>query len=846
VTPRAFVSWFAFAALAVAQAPAAPKHAPFEVKGRAVTWDGHAIAGARVELAPLAQFDVAEVLRTAGASTAADGTFTLTVPPAAKAAGDRVVVLAAKGFASCVLRLPAELPATAAAKQPWDLGEHALAPGQRIAGRVRDAAGAPVVGARVTAVDLLSIFDGVSLREFVCAARTGPSGIFDLPGALPAGSSVRVEADGFYTAIRQPVAAGTPLEFELEPSGFLVGQVRDAAGRGIGAAGIRVIYESDTDGEVLHTDAQGGFRATVRHPGRWRVSAWTDDRTAGSGHSRVGSGPAADVTIVLPVTQRATPRKLTVQATRKGSTEGVRALRAVATWSTDLAHRREWLRFWFAERVHEQPLGVDGRATVDGPDEEGQPGAVYVVAEGCAPLLQCDVAWDEKNPTLAVELEPEASVRGVVRDAASGTPIAGARVLATQVGVDTYGFSPASQPEDDTMPRSGADGTFRIGQLGEGEWQIWAVVDGRPAAKPLPITLRGGESHEGVRVDVPLGARVAGRLVGAQLAPGCRVSLQAVAVGSGHVEMPFVTEIQLGPGGDSARSGKSLAADGSFAFEGQALGHYTLLLHLPVRARSGASLCTPIDSFRLRAAGIEREFDIAGDRARTLRGKLTFPGAATAFEHLLVVAMPAVASAWTRGWTMPGAAYGYGARTIAARDGSFALEVMPGDYHLKVVDLAMGIEVAASKAIEVGAADVQADVAVPLVQVTLELHPASGSPMATLGRIELRSQLASQRLDGTAIELDDRYDSGQGVRVPRGATSLTLALPHADIVFFARSNVASLHVGGERTVDTALGRLELSIPGDHQKKVVLEVAPPPEIPEPAADAAKDEKGGGGR
>ena len=515
--PRAVACLFAFATVAavtsfaVAQQEPAKDRAPFDVKGRAVTWDGQPIAGARVVFAPLEEIDVAEALRAPGPTTGADGSFTVTVAPAGKTAASRVVVIAAKGFASCVIGVAEERPPSADAKQPVDLGDHVLPPGQRMVGRVRDATGAPIVAARVTAVDLLQSFVGGG-GAFVCTARTNASGIFDLPCALPAGSSLEVEADGFHTARRWPVAAGTPLEFELERSGFLAGQVRDAAGNGVADASVRIAYEVDPEHDTARTDAQGNFRTTVRHPGRWRVSAWGSKATPGNGHAPAGSGPVSDLAIVLAAEAKpATQRKLTVQATRKGSTDGVRTLRAVATWGQHLGHQGPWLRHMLSSQLRDLKPSVDGRAEVDGPDEEGQPGAVLVVADGCAPLLQLDVAWDEKNPSLTVELEAEASASGIVRDAATGQPIAGALVTATQLGVEDYGFAAHQQRDDTPPPRTAADGTFRIGQLGEGEWQLHATVDGRPAAKPLTISLRAGEAFAGAKLEVPVGARVAGK-----------------------------------------------------------------------------------------------------------------------------------------------------------------------------------------------------------------------------------------------------------------------------------------------------------------------------------------------
>jgi hypothetical protein len=826
----------------LAQTPAKPAKPaqPFDVTGRAVTWDGKPIAGARVAVSTTAGPTVADLLRAEGPMTAADGTFTLHVPAAEANEDMRNLVVAAKGFAARAQFLSASAPENAAAAKPIPLGDVMLPPGQRMVGRVRDAAGQAVADALVVASDLLPEILGANENGFfVCSARTSKGGVFDLPCALPAGSTLRVEADGFFTAVRQPVAAGTPLEFELQPSGFLEGQVQNDSGKPLANARLSVTYETEPQSQQARADAQGMFRIPLRCAGRWRITAFGDSGEAGQGQSSLGDGPATGITIAMEGKAEAeAKRKFTVRAITKGSGAAVPVFRAVAMWGPQVSNQKPWLRQVLANQVNGCKPGADGTVEVAGPQDEGQPGAVYVVAEGHAPCLQADVTWDEKSPSITVELQPEASVRGVVRDAATKQPIAGAHVSAISASENgtPWAYRDASGSSD---LRSAADGSFRLGQLDEGDWLVAVVVDERPPASPQTITLKAAEARGDVVVEVPVGARVAGKFVGAPIAEGCRVSLDPVPVGASSGMYGYGQTFTNGAVDDSfspgypmqvQQPGKPLAADGSFEFTGQALAHYTLLLLVPAPPRSGATLFLPVDSFRLRAAGIQRDFDLTGDRVCEVRGKVTLSGASTPFENLVVVAEPVYVGAWMRGGDIA-----QGTRAFVGRDGAFTLPVLRGSYRVAVVDLALGATIAASKPVEVGDADAECNVDVLLTKVTIELKPAGDAKPAAIGRLEVRCVLAVQHDAGMPAVADDSYDSGRGIRIAPGTTSITLALPAGDVCVLARSNAARLRHQDDGEQGPALGKVEFAVPGDKKPVQVLEVGPPPEIKD-------DEKG----
>lgn len=816
---RLFVfSWF------VVAMPAQAAPAVVEVVGRVVTWDGQPIGGARVAIVDPRTTTTADVLRGDGPTSAADGTFRVAGARGSSVHAPRVLCVAAKGFAARQAPLPEPATGGAAAGKPLALGHLVLPPGNRIVGRVRGPAGQPVAGALVTARDLLpDLLPSSEGEAFVCSARTSEGGIFDLPCALPSGLAVTAEADGWFTVQHQPVAAGTPLEFELQPSGWIEGRVQDDKGEAVANLWVGAQYEADGEASLWPTDAAGRFRAPLRHPGRWRLHAYAEPPAMVAGHSQLGDGPASAIVLVATKPPVPVPKQMQVRAVTKGSGAAVRTFRAVSAWGELLNNGPIWLQHALAEQAAQAKPSPDGTVLVDGPSDDGQNGAVFVQAEGHAPLLQMDVAFTAEDAKLLVELQPEASLGGVVRDAVDGKPIAGAKVkVYAQSAIDSvFGYSGA-----DPGIVSAADGTFRVGQLGAGDWRLLVQVPGRPPAWPLTVALATGETKQGLVVDVPRGARLAGRIVGGAIGPGHRVSVEPVPLVGAMPMLPLWPEPEMFGGSSlagAANFGRPLAADGSFAFDGLPPGHYALRLHLPSLPRTGNALSVLVDSFRLRAAGLQRDFDTTGDQFCAIRGRLTFPGAGGAFENYVVGTVD------TQSWG--GFDVGNGTYAIAGRDGSFTLPVAAGAYRLAVFDLQLGITVAMSRPIDVRDEDVVHDLSVPLVACTVRLQAGEGAAMALVDRLEVQGQLAAQRDVGVAADFDTSYERGPGVRLPRGAMSLQLLLPPGDFMLCARSHAERLFGDQAGQSLPPLGKVEFTVAAaPPPPAIVLEIAPPPEIP----------------
>lgn len=185
-----------------------------EVAGRVLDEAGDPVAGARVRIArPGASSDPAP--------TAADGRFG---PLAAGAAGERVQLSVEHAEYAPAL-VPQEVPDLAGVHEV----EVVLRRAPRVAGRVRDAAGGPVAGARVAWT-----FDGVAGRE-PATSVSDAEGRFEVPPPpVPApGRQVFLYArHGGALAVADPrtLVPGTPVELTLRGGHAVRGLLRGPAG----------------------------------------------------------------------------------------------------------------------------------------------------------------------------------------------------------------------------------------------------------------------------------------------------------------------------------------------------------------------------------------------------------------------------------------------------------------------------------------------------------------------------------------------------------------------------------------------------------------------------------------
>ena len=864
---------FGWPCLLAQQSAVAESKPPQQVRlrGRVVTADGDAVVGAGLRFARAASLVTADVLQQPTAVTDAEGRYQLDVEaPRAPEPGRSdgadalgmpppLLLVAAKGFASIGVQVPlrgqregVRLPkyllgtvgeADAAYADVTDLEDVVLTPGHRLVSRVRDAAGKPLAGVRVVARDLLAEGNhfgaGTGVTTFFCAAVSDAAGIVNMPCVLPIAASLTFVADGYYKQRLAPVSASTPVEVTMQKSGWVQGRVLDKEGHSIDGARVKVGYERQSGMEPLpvRTAADGSFRTSLEQPGRWRVlvSLLRDGQTV-QAHSAVFSGPRENLEILIePPTQRDEVR-LPVRVVAKGTGQPIDGFRVAAAWQDYANQNPGYREYLLCTGLAQNQPGSKGDGSVRTPGEqEAKAGWLRVVAPGFAPASQ-QVEWTEptagESPAaIAVELEPEAVVRGVLRDETSGKPVLGALVIARMHQDASHGVFGEERQIALAAATSGADGAFELRGLGAGKWDLRAYAEQRPRCPLIEVELATSEQRAGVDMTLPSGATVVGKLVGSPPKPMmraflARVPLQAFAGVAMHYS---------GQGSDDQHQHLApIGSDQTFRCEGVGLDNWQLVLRVPQAPRRGGDLYLPIEPFRVRPSGVQRDFDCSLDRPGVIRGKVTFTAADVPLDQLVVVARSIGDEG--QGFLSPHDMQLVGARSFVGPSAEYELHVGPGNYRLVVVDLGTMLPLldAPQKVLVKSGGAANLDLCLELVRVELALKgPTDGQPMADVERVEVHVISKASKLQGVKVDTNVDYDRGVGIRWPLGQTSFSVVLPPGDATFACRNTVHAIRVDDNRWSNAPLGRAELEITlGNHDTRCIIEVGPPPEVIEP--------------
>lgn len=698
-----------------------------QVRGRVLV-DGRPAAGASVAARPFeSRFEEARreardddpPATLATVATAADGTFTLSLPAPAKGAAPhpplRLWVTAANAPTTVVARV-------VGADESADVGDIDLEPGQELSGRVVDVRGAPVEGARVW-LDRRRDRKSQDGDWPVAVTRTDAKGAFRFRNAQPDSNRVTAVAPGRGIATRAGLSAGalsSPLV--LAPGGSLDVSVKRAGTRAAAAGALVRVEGPGAAARWIETDALGRARLEgVPAGGGLRVVALAPD-----GAAAATATAGAPLTLVL-----APPGALhghVVDARTRAPLAGRRLLAD----------------------------GDEGRGTtVSAADGTyaiaGLPTGSYelrVDDERAAPYVQRDLRVTA-GARLAhdVALAPAAALRGQVVDE-RGRPVAGAQVTALRPSAEPPG--PFGPPRLDSVggSRSGADGGFVLPRLSPGSEHtlvvlhpdlLPAVLSPPPAgadgaAPPLRVVLRSGLALRG-RVRDASGRPIAAAKV--------FLDREDDATGSPWHRPPF--EVDRATRKEPAQTG----ADGRFEARGLAAGRYSL----HVRAQGWAD--ERLDHVRVDdEAGAPLDLELR--RGATLRGFVRdtlgepqagrSPVARESGDH-------APDQFWER-WQR--------ASEPTGPDGAFTIEgLVPGvsyDVSLTpqgeapltgVAAPAEGLELLTRRALRVSGTVSDADSGAPLTDFELAYSPAAAHPVTSLG--------ATRRLPGQfeAMHADD-------------------------------------------------------------------------------------------
>jgi hypothetical protein len=586
-----------------------------------------------------------------------------------------------------------------------------------VRGRVLDPQGRPLPGVAVRTSD----------DDATPPGRTDADGAFE----VPAPGSKRVYLGGRRHArvsLRIPANGEVGL-VALERAGVWSGSVVDADGQPI--AGARVLLldgvRSNSDWIVFcddprkplrrsstSTDERGRFVAfgAPRHSVQAVASAPGFERS-----QLVRAIPGQPLAFVLqpvdapsrPATPRPAAEPLRLRAVDATSGAAIPAFRAGIYWPGGSLARVA------SARAASLTGSEDGAVVFDRPRRSYR---VAIQAEGFARTSR-----EVQNGDLEVALRPEASIRGVVRDA-SGKALAGVqvRVALGSVPNDHLQEFTEQAPVEAVTAR---DGSFRIRGLPAGGCSLIATHPERRPSGLEVVALADGEHVRGIELRSPTAARITVAVTGQVRDPRWRLRLQNQSLRSSTATTDTSGGVPVQP---------------TTTLHGLAPGTYQLQLVVPQPPRLGGYrkvalqevAVTPGDADAGRA--IELQLDLDRDGPRQVSGELTFPLAVPRHERIAVVFEPV--RPYTKGYTYLGL-YLTGAIATIGTDGRFVAPVEPGDHRMIVVDLATRV-VLATQPVTVAAGARNQDLGeLPVAARALELELAGGGAQR-VDRVEVR------------------------------------------------------------------------------------------------------------
>ncbi len=433
------------------------------VAGRVLGPDGTPAADAQVSLAAHGRSFVS----SSGVSTRTDGdgAYTLdAVPP---------------GPQSFTAELPGAVPTVRdlAVRPGENRLDFKLGPGLEIAGRVVDAAGAPLGGARV------ALSAGDSLPH---ETASGDDGSFHFPGLRGGAYRLSAQLQGFATVSQEVRLADAPLrdvELRLGSGGAVAGRILGLSPEQL--AQVRVLaYRADerpASSLGIEADPRGEYRIGDLSPGEWTVTAM------------VGLlGRAARGQVQLPP---GVPEVRLDLEFPSGFTLSGRLLRAgqplpgafVGAQGTDV------------ETHGSGRSDTQGAFRIDGL----QPGTYELTVRSfTAGQLHKESLEITANREVEIDL-PAAEVRGKVVDADDLSPIAEATIALEPVQPDGSGIAGLLGGV-----QTGSDGGFVVEGGAEGDYRVVARKDGyAPAEAPVHLAAGGGVEDVKLSMTPAMGLR---------------------------------------------------------------------------------------------------------------------------------------------------------------------------------------------------------------------------------------------------------------------------------------------------------------------------------------------------
>src|SRR5450759_4824144 len=498
----------------------------------------------------------------ASATTGADGSFVLTVPPAEpgrEKLSEKLFRVRAEGAGI----VPVLFEGVYDAAETEDLGEHTLPHGERLSGIAVDAAGKPLAGAAVSLEPDVAGGDDLAYRVVARAAVTGEDGKFQFAEASVTGNRITIEKTGLAPARETGLRAGALPRPITVVSGDPVTGVVLGAGKKPAAGALVRLESAKATTRWVETDAEGRF--TIPHAPDGRGAIVVDAGEAGWGSRPdvklpLGEGKSLTITLALPAsldgkvvddkTGRVVPRaKVFVKANgfarlARTGPDGLYHLKGIPPQTyrltVDEARYVSWLKPDLAlnpGEVRRLDVAITLGATMIGKvvDENGAP----------VPAARGTLARGGENAI--------AGIRRMLR-----------------VGGETTAF------------RTRADAQHSATRLAPGDNQRLFVSHADFERATLAgLSLPSGGTKSDVAIVMRRGATISGVVKDVNDQPIADVEVQVdpsvnFRAGAGGMIATFARI-----GGPSARPKTKTAADGTFHITGMSVGEYALQVRKP-------------------------------------------------------------------------------------------------------------------------------------------------------------------------------------------------------------------------------------------------------------------------
>jgi len=495
----------------------------------------------------------------ASATSGADGSFVLAVPPA-EPGKERLFRVRAEGAGI----VPVLFEGVYDAAETEDLGEHTLPHGEKLSGIAVDASGKPLTGAAVSLEPGVAGGDDLAYRVVTRKAITGEDGRFQFEEASATGNRITVEKTGLAPVLQTGLRAGAvPRPIAVGAGDPVTGVVLGAGKKP--AAGALVRFESTkATTRWVETDAEGRF--TIPHAPEGRGVVVVDAGDAGWGSRPdvklpLGEGKSLTIALALPAaldgkvvddkSGRVVPRaKVLVKANgfarlARTGPDGLYHLKGIPPQTYRLS----------VDEVRYVPWVKPDLALVPG-DAKRLDVAITLGA------TMTGKAVDENGA-------PVSAARGTLSRGGENA-IAGLRRMMRMGGAETTAF------------RTRADGTFKATRLAPGDNQRLFVSHADFERATLAgLSLPSGGTKGDVAIVMRRGATISGVVKDANDQPIADVEVQVdpsvnFRGGAGGMALNF-TRL----GGPSVRPKTKTAADGTFHITGMSVGEYALQVRKP-------------------------------------------------------------------------------------------------------------------------------------------------------------------------------------------------------------------------------------------------------------------------